>query len=440
MKIKTNLDLKFKTQQALVLTMAMQQALYVLQLPITDLIQWVQLQIEQNPLLQFDETPLEDYPTELDFDAQGFEVLDHLDETFVQGLFPDDSLQEPSSPENLAKASISLHDHLMEQARISFNDPQQLAHAKEIIGNLDEKGFLGDFEADTQTLSVIQTFDPPGIAARNLQESLLIQLASLNKQNTLAYFLLSHHFDDLLRGRLAYLSKKLRISVAEIQASLQKELSSLDFHPASRFQSIPSAVVIPDIIIEQIENTFQITINEAPLPRFILSPPSMTTLNSYYTEGKWMEKILSRRREILTKIVQSLLVKHNGFFSGATQNLSPLSMQELAKELQLHESTVARAVKDKFVACPRGIFSLRYFFPHISSKQDNGTAISHIGSKQLLLQLILQEDKKKPFSDNALAHAMSKAGIPCARRTVAKYRKILNIPPASHRRKETSSQ
>ncbi|HEX4839157.1 MAG TPA: hypothetical protein VFU89_01805, partial [Rhabdochlamydiaceae bacterium] len=381
MKIKTNLDLKFKTQQALVLTMAMQQALYVLQLPITDLIQWVQLQIEQNPLLQFDETPSEDYPTELDFDAQGFEVLDHLDETFVQGLFPDDSLQEPSSPENLVKASISLHDYLMEQARTSFNDPQQLAHAEEIIGNLDEKGFLGDFEADAQILSVIQTFDPPGIAARNLQESLLIQLASLNQQNTLAYFLLSHHFDDLLRCRLAYLSKKLRISVSEIQASLQKELSSLDFHPASRFQSIPPAAVIPDIIIEQIETTFQITINEAPLPRFILSPPSMTTLNSYYTEGKWMEKILSRRREILTKIVQSLLVKHNGFFSGATQNLSPFSMQELAKELQLHESTVARAVKDKFVACPRGIFSLRYFFPHISSKQDDGTAISHVGSK-----------------------------------------------------------
>jgi RNA polymerase sigma-54 factor len=436
MKIKTHLDLKFKTQQALVLTMAMQQALYVLQLPITDLIQWVQLQIEQNPLLQFDETPLEDHPSELDFDAQGFEVLDHLDETFVQGLFPDDILEESPSLENLAQASTSLHDHLMGQARNAFDDPEQLAHAEEIIGNLDEKGFLGDFEADPQILTIIQTFDPPGIAARNLQESLLIQLSSLNKQDSLAYFLLSHHFNDLLRCRLSYLAKKLRMTVSEIQASLQKEISSLDFHPASRFQSTSSAVVIPDIIIEQMDNSFQIKINEAPLPRFTLSPPSMANLNSHYTEGKWMEKILSRRREILTKIVQYLLVKHSEFFSGATQNLMPLSMQEMAKELQLHESTVARAVKDKYVACPRGIFSLRYFFPYTSSKQNDGTAISHVDSKQLLLQLILHEDKKKPLSDNALARSMSKAGIPCARRTVAKYRKGLNIPPASHRRKE----
>ncbi len=437
MKIKTHLDLKFKTQQALVLTMAMQQALYVLQLPITDLVQWVQLQIEQNPLLQFDETPLEDHPSELDFDTQGFEVLDHLDETFVQGLFPDEAVEETTSLENLVHASVSLHDHLMEQARCAFDDRQQLAHAEQIIGNLDEKGFLGDCEADPQILKIIQTFDPPGIAARNLQESLQIQLQFQKKEDSLAYFLISNHFDDLLRCRLSYLAKKLRMTVSGIQASLQKDISSLDFHPASRFQTTSSAVVIPDIIIEQIDSGFQIKINESPLPRFTLSPPSMATLNSHYTEGKWMEKILSRRREILTKIVQYLLAKHSGFFAGTTQNLGPLSMQEIANELQLHESTVARAVKDKYVSCPRGIFSLRYFFPHTSAKHLDGTAISHVDSKQLLLQLVLHEDKKEPLSDNALASAMSKAGIPCARRTVAKYRKVLNIPPASHRRKES---
>ncbi|HEY5235551.1 MAG TPA: hypothetical protein VIJ14_05190, partial [Rhabdochlamydiaceae bacterium] len=335
MKIKTHLDLKFKTQQALVLTMAMQQALYVLQLPITDLVQWVQLQIEQNPLLQFDETPLEDHPSELDFDTQGFEVLDHLDETFVQGLFPDETFEETTSLENLVHATISLHDHLMGQARGAFDDPQQLSHAEQIIGNLDEKGFLGDCEADPQILRIIQTFDPPGIAARNLQESLLIQLQSQRKEKSLAYFLISNHFDDLLRCRLSYLAKKFRMTVSDIQGSLQKDISSLDFHPASRFQTTSSAVVIPDVLIEQRENHFHIKINESPLPRFTLSPPSMTNLNSHYTEGKWMEKILSRRREILTKIVQYLLVKHRDFFTGATQAVEALAMQEIAQELQL---------------------------------------------------------------------------------------------------------
>jgi RNA polymerase sigma-54 factor len=437
MKIKTHLDLQFKTQQALVLTMAMQQALYVLQLPITDLVQWVQLQIEQNPLLQFDETPPEDFPSELDFDAQGFEVLDHLDDTFVQGLFPDEVFEEAVSLENLVHASVSLHDHMMQQARTIFHDPEQLAHAEQIIGNLDEKGFLGDFDADPQILKIVQTFDPPGIAARDLQESLLIQLKAQKKEESLAHFLILHHFDDLLRCRLSYLAKKLHMTVADVQAALQKDISSLDFHPASRFQTTSSSVVIPDIIIEQTDNGYQVKINESPLPRFILSPPSFANLNRHYTEGKWMERILARRREILTKIVHYLLEKHAGFFSGATQNLEPLLMQEIAHELQLHESTVARAVKDKYVSCPRGIFSLRYFFPHTSAKNKDGTAISHVASKQLLLQLILHEDKNKPLSDNALAGAMSKAGIPCARRTVAKYRKVLNIPTASHRRKES---
>ena len=437
MKIKTHLDLKFKTQQAMVLNMAMQQALHVLQLPITDLVQWVQLQIEQNPLLQFDETPPEDYPSELDFELQGFEVLDHLDETFVQGIFPDEAFEENTPLENLVESSVSLYDHLMQQARSAFLDKDQLFHAQQIIGNLDEKGFLGDFEADPQILKIVQTFDPPGIAARNLQESLLIQLKIQKKEDSLAYYFLSDHFDDLLRCRLSYLAKKFRMPISEIQASLQKDISSLDFHPASRFQTTSSAVVIPDIIIEQLEEGYQVKINESPLPRFVLSPPSFANLNSHYTEGKWMEKVLARRRDILTKIAHYLLEKHAPFFSGTTQNLAPLSMQEIAKELQLHESTVARAVKDKYVSSPKGIFSLRYFFPHTSAQNEEGTAISHVASKQLLLQLILHEDKRRPLSDNALAKDMSKAGIPCARRTIAKYRKLLNIPPASHRRKES---
>ncbi|MBS0648455.1 MAG: RNA polymerase factor sigma-54 [Verrucomicrobia bacterium] len=435
MKIKTNLDLKLKNQQSLALTLGMQQALYVLQLPITELVQWVQLQIEQNPLLQFDETPPEDHPTELNFDAQGFEVLDQMDDTFVQGLFPEESFDEPVSLENQVHAPLSLYDHLMQQARSVFHCPSQLAHAEEIIGNLDERGFLGDFEADPQILRVIQSFDPPGIAARHLQESLLIQLQIQKKESSTAYFLIANHFHDLLRCRLSYLAKKLQMTIAEIQAALQKDISPLDFHPASRFQLISSVPVIPDIMIEIIDKGFQVKINESPLPRFTLSPPSFANLNRYYTEGKWMERILARRRDILTKIINYLLQKHVGFFSGATQNLEPISMQQIAQELQLHESTIARAVKDKYVSCPRGIFALRYFFPHQSTTSEQGKGISHVSSKQLLKQLINREDKSQPLSDHALAEAMSKAGIPCARRTIAKYRKALNIPSASLRRK-----
>jgi RNA polymerase sigma-54 factor len=433
MKIKTSLDIKLKTHQSLVLTMAMQQALYVLQMPVTELVQWVQLQIEQNPLLQFDDSSAEDAPEELDFENQGFEILNHLDDTFVQGLFPDEHVEEKAPLENLAPASVTLFDHLMEQARSTFS-AEQLPQAEEIIGNLDEKGFLGECDADPEILKTIQTFDPPGIAARNLRESLLIQLSLQNKEKSLASFLIERHFDDLLRCRLAYLAKKLQMKASEIQAALKKDISPLDFQPGARFKKVLAAVVIPDIYIEQTDLGYLVKVNESILPRFTLTPSSFANLSRHYTEGKWMEQVLAKRREILTKIIRLLLEKHADFFSGATQNLNPLSMLDTSKELQLHESTIARAVKDKYVACPQGIFPLRHFFPHTSTTE-SGKAISHLDAKQLLKQLVEFEDKNKPLSDNALARAMAKAGIPCARRTVAKYRRVLNIPPASHRRK-----
>jgi RNA polymerase sigma-54 factor len=430
--IKNSLNLKLKTQQSLVLTLAMQQAIHILQLPVTELALWLQFQIEQNPALQFDETPLDDYCTELDFEAQGFEVLDHLDESFIQGAFPDEPIEEPS-PENLTPATISLHEHLMLQARSVFHVAEELAHAEQIIGSLDHKGFLEEFEADPQILHVIQLFDPPGIAARNLQECLIIQLRLLHKEKTLAYELIENHFDDILRCRLSQVAKKLQVTVTAIQTALKRDISPLDFYPGAKFRATNTSAVIPDIVIEQAGSNLVVRINDAPLPRFTLAPPS-PFLSNFYSEAKWVETILARRCDILKKIVDYLLEKHYGFFTGSTSNIEPCSMQEISLHLGLNESTIARAVKEKYIYCPRGIFPLRHFFPHVSATSDKGKEVSHIDAKQLLKHLIDNEDKSRPLSDNALALAMAQAGIPCARRTIAKYRQSLNIPTASLRK------
>ena len=427
MAIKTNLLQINKLQVNL--TFVLQQAFHVLQLPITELASWVQLQIEENPLLQFQDARGSDEATELDFDRQGFEVLDELDETFIHAVFPEYP-QSPPSPENLIPASTSLYHHLMQQAKIAFNSPSALHLAEQIIGNLDHQGFLGDFKADPDILAKIQTFDPPGIAARSLQESLLIQLKG--KEGSLAYQLIAHHFDDLLRSRWSYLTKTLGYSLETIQAVLRKEISPLDFHPASKFQTTHFIPLIPDIIVDP---TSPIKINEDLLPAYTLNPSPCSEMNRYHTAGKWMEKILARRRHILTQIMEALLKKHPEFFHEGKKTLHTLSLEQLAEELGLHCSTVARAVKDKYVACPRGVFPLKYFFPHTSTVNEEGTTISHLDAKKLLQELIRTEDKKKPFSDSALTRLMIEAGIPCARRTITKYRRLLHIPSAAQRKK-----
>jgi RNA polymerase sigma-54 factor len=418
MTINTNLSQKFKLQQKL--TLSLQQAVHVLQLPIVELASWVQLQIEENPLLHQEYNP----PAEIDCDRSGFEVLEELDENFVQAVFPEYPEELPSL-ENLIPSSPSLYHHLMEQAKAAFPDPIDLYMAEQIIGHLDFQGFLGDFKANGDILAKIQTFDPPGIAARNLQECLLIQL----KEKSLAFRLIKDHFDDLLHARWSLLTQKLSLTETEIQLILRQEISPLNFHPASKFCPPSSHFMIPDIVIDSNET---IHINEEPLPQFTVQTSPCSDMDRYYTAGKWMEKILSRRRQILTQIMHSLIQKHPDFFQGATTVSHPLTLQQMAHELGLHHSTIARAVKDKYVACPQGIFPLRHFFPHTLTKNDT---VSHLSAKKLLQELIKNEDKKKPLSDSALMRLMQEAGIPCARRTVAKYRHLLQIPTASLRRK-----
>lgn len=427
--IKNNLDLKLKTQQAMVLTLAMRQALHILQLPITELAQWLQYQIEHNPLMQYDESFQEEVE-ELDFESQSFESLSHLDESFIQAVFPDVTKQE-EPPENLAKSSVSLHDYLMEQARAAFSDPEALVHAEAVIGNLNTKGFLEGYDADPQVLRVIQTFDPPGIAARDLRECLLIQLRQQKKSGSLAYKLIESHFDDLIESRLSLIAKKLSSSLAVIQDILKKEIGCLDFYPGARFQPSITTAVIPDAVIEHTPEGWVVKINDSPLPRFLLTTSSDPHLSTFYSEGKWIETILARRAEILKKIVHFIIDKHGEYLSGASSQLNPCSLQELSRHLNLHESTITRAVKEKYLSSPRGIHALRYFFPHACTSKAKGT--SAVNAKQLLRYLIDQEDKNDPLSDDALAGAMAKAGVPCARRTIAKYRHSLNIP-SSHRR------
>ncbi len=440
MEIKTNNSLS----QTLIASLAMQQAFFVLKLPQVELAEWIHLQIEQNPLLQVQETRGPSVPvleeTELDFNKKDFEVLNHLDDSFKTAVFPEDR-EKITFPEETLSYSISLFDHLKEQAQEIFSG-KQLEKAEEIIGSLDHLGFLGETPVDEEILKIIQTFDPPGIAARNLRDSLLIQLKALGEETSLLYTIISLHFQDLLHNRFLGLEKKLQLSPHTLKRRIKKKLFSLDFQPGAKFTRACAPSLIPDIFVYKIGDEWKIDIDESFLPHINLVHPASdafsssdkTYIKSHLTQGKWLLHIIRRRHTTLKKITTYLLKHQQDFFNGDLHQLIPLNMQEAAKELGLHASTVARATFHKYISTPHGIFALRNFFSH-ALKTSHHKPISHHTVKQLLLNLIAQENKRQPLSDERIVDILVKKGINCARRTITKYRKSLHIP-SSQKRKE----
>ncbi len=452
LSLKQEFTTATKQSQHLLLSMAMQQAFYVLQMPVLELSEWLKQEIEQNPAL------------ELDFSQDSRkESLDDL----CSVEYAEDPLFESSDPttlelekkrkayqESLLTYPISLHDHLFQQARFTFEDKNDLSLAEQIIGHLDPKGFLsadlseiGQSARVEQIISVLQTFDPPGICARNLQESLLIQLRHVKKENGTAFQLIQNHFEDLLANRIPQIGKKLRLSSQEIQEVIHRDIFPLNLHPGYSFQESSACCIVPDIHLEQHESNWEIRINQSPFPHFRIAPcyekclaeETMEKEEHQYVQrqiasGQWLKKIVRRREDTLLAITHYLIKKQSNFLSGEQKTLVPMGIQEIADEMGMHESTIARAVSNKYLSCPQGIFSLRSFFTQGLVCQ-NGQKVSNHTLRQLLSQMIEREDKAKPLSDEEMVKQFKKMGIPCARRTVAKYRQKLHIASAAKRRK-----
>ncbi len=404
--IKINAELKSRTEQRTILTLALREALSILELPLPALAEWLQEQIEQNPALQFEEE-IGDWEKER---SNNLYTLSHAETSWI---------------DQIAAPGETLYTHLLQQAREVLSSPDDIKEMEELIGNLDEKGFLGDTPADPKLLNILYTLDPPGIGAKNLQHSLLLQLERKGEKESLAYRLIHDHYDDFINRR-----KNLPCLPKELEAAVEI-LSHLNLDPAAPFRQLSLPLQTPDVFIESHENGWGISHNDALLPKFTLH--LTPELSHFEPSARWTLKMLNRRTQIITAIVKIVLEVQNDFFLGKTSDLHPLSFKQTAEKLSLHESTISRAVKDKFVSSPRGIYPLRFFFPHVSS-----ASISHHTAKERLKTLIEQENKHKPLSDQELMKQLHVQGIPCARRTIAKYRKSLRVPVASQRKHRIS--
>ena len=320
----------------------------------------------------------------------------------------------------IPRHEVSLYEHLMMQARLVFHD---LSEAEAIIGNLDEKGFYTEAVRDEDTLKIIQSFDPPGIAARDVRESLLIQLKMAGHETSLAHLLIDRYYPDFLHGRRLKISRALKCSLLVLQQEIEAKIKPLDPFPGYRFNIGPSIIPSIDLII-----TEEVIVN-SPLPLFFLKEEyavfSHTPFyRSYLAEAKWLLRSVKRRNHIL-HLLGSFLKKTQRSFLQGEGLLKPMTMKEAAIEMGLSEASLTRAVSGKLVSSPLGILPLRSFF---STNQQ---------AKDLLAKLIATEDKRAPLSDEKLARHMKLKGVKIARRTVTKYRLELNIEGASRRKKVT---
>lgn len=477
-----------KQTQRLIMSPQMQQAIRLLQMPVLELSAMIEEELQLNPViecnadqdeevksLEDDQAEISDNKDqppekELSFDESDFEIMKKLDEEFRDHFQESGSfLYHRSADEEKLKAfqeqsfcaETSLFEFLMKQARETFCSPEELEMAEALIGNFDENGFLKtplqevailnhfSIQKLTDLLKQIQTFEPSGVGALNLQESLLLQLQAQNKQNTLAYKILESHYDDFIHNRIPVLVRKLKCSADEITQALKKDITHLDLHPGFGHFKHFVQYITPDATIDSFDGTLTVQINEDFLPPLRInklylrmlkedSLPSETRafILQKLAAAKWLLHNVHQRNETLLRIVELLAKVQKEYFLQPNGTLIPMTMKNVAEQLSLHESTIARAVANKYLHSPRGILPLRSFFTHALTSQSGDISSNTI--KRVLLELIQSENKQAPLSDSILSKLLNERGIHCARRTIAKYRAELNLGNAQQRKKYSS--
>ncbi len=437
-------QLKTELRQELRLTPQLLQSMEVLQMTSQELLEYISRQAEENPLLDQSGPPEEAY-----------EALRRQAGWIGGGLGSRGAFfHEETAPEAGREDPESLAAFLRDQLH-RLRLPGPLKALCEYLAELvDEDGYLSQEDLDgvaalkipqaltDQALDTLQSLDPPGVGARSLSECLLLQLSRREGANPAAMAVAARFLPELGRKRYAAIARKLSLPVEAVREA-ERVIASLDPRPGRAFQSAgPTAYIRPDVFIAELEGEWRAVLNDYYLPR--------VSVNGYYLrllresdeketrdylrqklrQAKWLLDSLERRGSTLRRCAEALLEAQRPFFAGETVELAPMTLSQLAERLELHPSTVSRAVQGKYLQCRRGTYPLRYFF----SRPVSG-GVSRQAAKQALLALIREEDPRRPCSDQALCGLLEGRGIRIARRTVTKYRLELGIGSSAERRK-----
>ena len=345
----------------------------------------------------------------------------------------------------------------MQQVALDDLSAPLLAALQHLIGSLDDRGFLAQPPADIalqtglpyetvlEALQLLQSFDPPGIGSQTLAECLLAQLKAKGRGDTLAARMIRDQFELLSRRRIPELARKLGAPADDIQAAIE-EIGKLDPAPGRRFAEDNNRVVVPDVIVEQEGTEWKIHLNNDYIPRLrisstyrdliakgTLSKEEREYLRERMRSGKFLIDSIEQRQRTIERITREIIKAQTPFFEKGVSSLQPLTMTQIADIVGVHETTVSRAIANKYMKTPHGIFDFKFFFT-TGYQADSGASVSNTSVKEMLADLVAVEDKTAPLSDQELVAKLQEKGLTLARRTVAKYREELGILPSNLRR------
>jgi RNA polymerase sigma-54 factor len=449
------------------MTPELRQAITILQLSALELNLYIKQQLQENPLLELHDEEEMDLLEPVTVDEPAITRDQKKEDVVDWGEYFQDSndlgfvrqgrekkLSNYNS-ENIASQAPTLIEHLIFQLHLTSNDAQVRIIGEYLIGNIDEQGYLRispeevaahlgvDSEKVEQTLKLIHTFEPAGIGARSLQECLLIQVAQLGIEDDLLIKVIKDHLEDLAKGKLGRMSQQLGVSAQEIQR-IADFIKTLEPKPGRQFSTNNIRSIIPDVILEKVGNDYVIIINDTSLPRISINSTYRTALNQEsdiktrsFVEGKlnaaaWLIRSIEQRRLTLYKVSGCLVELQRDFLNYGIKHLEPLNLKKVAEMVGLHESTVSRAIANKYIQTPQGVFEMKYFFSS-GLACSNGNSISAESVKRMLEKLIAHENPKEPLNDQSIAEYFCRQGIRISRRTIAKYRNELGILPIRQR-------
>ncbi len=471
------LRLQVKLSQQLVMTPQLQQAIKLLQLSRMELVDVVTEELAENPMLEegeelaSPETPAEEKPAteenaeEVKGESEGMEDIDwqtyldgySLSSTTTSDVY-EDSEERPSYESLLTKKS-TLSDHLMWQLNLSMVPDDERLAAAEIIGNLDDVGYLHasledicvatsvDEETAKKALHRVQQFDPPGVASSNLQECLLLQLERLDQGDSLAAVILREHIDNLEGRKYPVIARALKVSLDEVLEAA-KIISELDPRPGRAYNQEDVQYISPDIFVHKVGDEYVVTLNDDGLPNLrinsfyrsaLTNQDSVDKKASEYIQDKmrsavWLIKSIHQRQRTIYKVTKSIVKFQKQFFDYGIEHLKPLVLRDVAEDIEMHESTVSRVTTNKYVQTPQGLFELKYFF-NSGISTSSGDSVASESVKIRIKEIISKEDPKKPLSDQKIVQLLKENDIHIARRTVTKYREMLGLGSSTERKR-----
>ena len=463
-----------KLVQKLILTPSLQQAIKLLPMSTLELADLLNQEMVENPLLE--EVPTEELqPAEAVQQEKAAEqpaaekpdTWDDADYEYFFGDYLDDGfrsrapqeVKELPPIENTLSTAGSLSDHLIWQLSLQTHDEQLVEIGRAIIGNLDDDGYLvasveeiaamGDWPvADVErALQHIQTFDPIGVAARDLQECLWLQLRHIGLEGTPSEKIITEHLRLLQNHQVPEIARRLGMSIDDLREHVEI-IRNLDPKPGSRYNPSQSQYVIPDVYVVKVEDQYVAVLNEEGLPQLRISPTYRRLLDKSvgdagdetraYVKDKfrsalWLIKSVDQRQKTIHKVATSIINFQRDFLDQGIEHLRPLVLRDVANDIGMHESTVSRVVNNKYMHTPQGVFELKYFF-HSGINSSYGESVSSVTIKQRIRKIIENEDPRKPLSDSKIVSILQKEGLMLARRTIAKYREELKIPTSNQRK------